>query len=76
MTASERIFETNALKPEAHYLEPDGSEVRLLPTMLGGGLCHCTLPAGKASSPVAHNHVEEIWYVRPGGAGQSLAEGR
>ena len=31
--------------------------------MMGDGLCHFTLPAGKTSSPVAHRHVEEIWYI-------------
>lgn len=30
------------------------------------GLYHCTLLAGKTSSPVAHRHVEEIWYVLEG----------
>lgn len=54
------------LKEEADYLAPDGSEIRLLPTMKGGGLCHCTLPPGKTSSPVAHHHIEEIWYVLEG----------
>jgi len=34
--------------------------------MNGGGLCHCTLLAGKTSSPVAHRLVEEIWYVVSG----------
>jgi mannose-6-phosphate isomerase-like protein (cupin superfamily) len=34
--------------------------------MKGGGLCHCTLPAGKTSSPVAHRQVEEIWFVVSG----------
>lgn len=63
---SELILQTRAFKEEADYLAPDGSEIRLLPTMKGGGLCHCTLPAGKTSSPVAHRHVEEIWYVLEG----------
>lgn len=54
------------LKTDANYLAPDGSEIRLLPTMKGGGLCHCTLPVGKTSSPVAHRQVEEIWYVVSG----------
>jgi mannose-6-phosphate isomerase-like protein (cupin superfamily) len=56
----------HCLKPEANYLAPDGSEIRLLSTAKGGGLCHCTLPTGKTSSPVAHRHVEEIWYVVEG----------
>jgi mannose-6-phosphate isomerase-like protein (cupin superfamily) len=54
------------LKPDADYIAPDGSEIRLLPTVKGGGLCHCTLPEGKTSSPVAHRGVEEIWYVLEG----------
>ena len=57
---------TTGLKPDADYLAPDGSEIRLLPTMKGGGLCHCTLPVGRTSSPVAHHNVEEIWYVLQG----------
>lgn len=66
MTQSQGIFETKALRAAADYLAPDGSEIRLLPTMKGGGLCHCTLPAGKTSSPVAHRQVEEIWFVISG----------
>lgn len=54
------------LKHDADYLAPDGSEIRLLPAMKGGGLCHCTLPVGKTSSPVAHHQVEEIWYIVSG----------
>jgi mannose-6-phosphate isomerase-like protein (cupin superfamily) len=60
------MLQTSLLKLEADYLAPDGSEIRVLPTMKGGGLCHCTLPAGKTSSPVAHRQVEEIWYVLTG----------
>jgi len=63
---SESILQTISLKCDIDYLAPDGSEIRLLPTMNGGGLCHCTLPVGKTSSPVAHRHVEEIWYVLQG----------
>ena len=66
MTSSDLTFQTSALKSDADYLAPDGSEIRLLPTMKGGGLCHCTLPVGKTSSPVAHQNVEEIWYVIEG----------
>ena len=43
-------------------LAPDTSEIRLLPTMKHGGLCHCTLPRGKTSLAVKHKTVEEIWY--------------
>ena len=66
MTDSRTLLQATALKGDADYLAPDGSEIRLLPEMTGGGLCHCTLPAGKTSSPVAHPNVEEIWYVMSG----------
>ena len=66
MTDSEAVLRTVTLKSDADYLAPDGSEIRLLPTMKGGGLCHCTLPVGKTSSPVTHREVEEIWYVASG----------
>jgi mannose-6-phosphate isomerase-like protein (cupin superfamily) len=45
---------------------PDGSDIRTLPTMNGGGLCHCTLESGKTSMAVHHRNVEEIWYVLSG----------
>ena len=66
MTNSDLIFQICDLRLDADYLAPDGSEIRLLPTMKGGGLCHCTLPVGKTSTPVEHRQVEEIWYVIEG----------
>ena len=66
MANGEVIIGTMKLKTNADYLAPDGSEIRLLPAMSGGGLCHCTLPPGTTSSPVAHRKVEEIWYVLSG----------
>ncbi|MFH0730303.1 MAG: cupin domain-containing protein [Pseudomonadota bacterium] len=59
-------YETIVLKRNADYLSPDGSEIRCLPVMKGGGICHCTLPAGKTSSAVKHKTVEEIWYFLEG----------
>lgn len=64
-----QYFETKALPEKYDYLAPDGSEIRLLPTMNGGGLAHCTLPVGRVSKPVCHKTVEEIWYFL-GGKGQ------
>lgn len=66
MMDSGKPFQTASLRTAADYLAPDGSEIRLLPVMGGGGLCHCTLPPGKTSRPVAHHGVEEIWYVVSG----------
>ena len=48
------------------YLAPDGSEIRLLPEVKGGGLAHCTLPTDGVSQTVAHKTVEEIWYFLQG----------
>ena len=42
-------FETKRLPSESDYLAPDGSDIRLLPDMNGGGLCHCTLAPSKTS---------------------------
>jgi mannose-6-phosphate isomerase-like protein (cupin superfamily) len=57
------------------YLAPDGSEIRLLLTVPGGGLAHCKLPAGRTTSPVRHKTVEEIWYVTAG-SGELWREGQ
>lgn len=54
------------LPSEANYLAPDTSEIRLLPEMQGGGLCHCTLPPFSTSRAIVHHTVEEIWYVISG----------
>ena len=59
-------FETNVLSERYDYLAPDGSEIRLLSQMRGGGICHCTLPEGAVSAPVYHKTVEEIWYFISG----------
>lgn len=66
MEKPEPFFGTSALKPAPDYLAPDTSEIRLLLTVTGGGLCHCTLPAGRTTLPMQHRRVEEIWYVLEG----------
>ncbi len=66
MNGTENKFQTTTLKTGVDHIAPDSSEIRLLPTMMGGGLCHCTLPVSKISSPVSHRHIEEIWYVLEG----------
>lgn len=60
------LLETIPLPEKYNNLAPDSSEIRLLPRMQGGSLCHCTLPVGKTSSAVAHKTVEEIWYILEG----------
>lgn len=65
MSGPSNISESS-VQQEHDYLAPDGSEIRLLTQMNGGGLCHCTLPVGAVSSPVYHKTVEEIWYFLSG----------
>ena len=59
-------MQPKALSPTYDCLAPDGSEIRLLHSMVGGGLCHCTLPPGGVSKAVRHQTVEEIWYFLSG----------
>ena len=47
-------------------IAPDGSEIRLLHELTGGGLSECTLPANRVSLAVAHQTVEEIWLFTSG----------
>ena len=45
-------------------IAPDGSEIRfLVGDAQRAGLVHVTLPARRASRPVRHRTVEEIWYL-------------
>ena len=60
------MFSTKQLSENVDQIAPDGSEIRLLHALSGGGLCHCTLPAGNVSSAVTHKTVEEIWYFLEG----------
>jgi mannose-6-phosphate isomerase-like protein (cupin superfamily) len=48
---------------------PDGSEIRVLHVLNGGGLSECTLRVSGVSSAIAHKTVEEIWFITHG-AGQ------
>ena len=68
-TQASPTFETTQLREDYDYLAPDDSEIRLLSSLGGGGLAHCTLPAGQVSRAVRHQTVEEIWYFL-GGQGQ------
>ena len=59
-------FETKRLGAEADATAPDGTAVRLLPSLAGGSMAHFELPAGAVSHAVTHRTVEEIWYVLSG----------
>ena len=47
-------------------IAPDGSEVRVLCGLSGGGLALFSLPPDAVSKAVAHRTVEELWYIVSG----------
>ncbi len=55
--------ELKHLQEKYDYLAPDGSEIRLLPNVNSGGLCHCTLPVGGVSKPVCHRSMAAYRYT-------------
>lgn len=59
-------FDSIRQKQQPDYIAPDGSEIRLLLSLQGGGVCHCSLPVGNTSSAVKHKTVDEIWYTLSG----------
>lgn len=59
-------FGTTDLPQEPTVLAPDGSEVRVLLGLAGGGMSHFQLAAGQVAQAVTHRTVEEIWYVLAG----------
>ena len=59
-------FETKPLPGEATVIAPDGSDVRVLLALRGGGMAHFQLAPGRTSVAVMHRTVEEVWYVLSG----------
>jgi len=59
-------FQTTRLTPQRFAIAPDGSDVRLLLGLDGGGLAHFELAPGETSIAVTHRTVEEIWYFTHG----------
>jgi len=59
-------FETKRLPVEPDAVAPDGSDVRILLGLRGGGMAHFELPPGQTSSAVTHKTVEEIWFFLSG----------
>ena len=62
-------FETMPLPARPDATAPDGSDVRLLPGLAGGGMAHFQLAAGRTSAAVVHRTVEELWFF-VGGLGE------
>ncbi len=57
-----RGFQTKPLPATRDAVAPDGSDVRVLLQVKGGGVAHFELAAGQTSVAVRHRAVEEIWY--------------
>jgi mannose-6-phosphate isomerase-like protein (cupin superfamily) len=60
---------TKRLPAARDAVAPDGSDVRVLLQLKGGGLAHFELGPGEVSTAVAHRTVEEIWFFL-GGRGE------
>jgi mannose-6-phosphate isomerase-like protein (cupin superfamily) len=59
-------FETKHLPDERDAVAPDGSDVRILLGLAGGGMAHFELGPGETSRAVTHRTVEEIWFFISG----------
>ena len=59
-------FGTKQLPAARDVIAPDGSDVRVLLGLAGGGMAHFILAPGQISTAVTHRTVEEIWYVLSG----------
>jgi mannose-6-phosphate isomerase-like protein (cupin superfamily) len=59
-------FRTMRISTENAERAPDGSDVRPLLSLRGGGMARFDLAAGQTSRAVVHKTVEEIWLVVAG----------
>jgi mannose-6-phosphate isomerase-like protein (cupin superfamily) len=59
-------FATTRLPADPTLKAPDGSDVRVLLGLAGGGMAHFELAAGEVAKAVTHRTVEEIWFVVAG----------
>lgn len=59
-------FETMQLPARATTIAPDGSDVRVLLGLRGGGMAHFELGPGQTARAIAHRTVEEIWFFLSG----------
>jgi len=60
------MFETTVLPAEPTAVAPDGSDVRVLVGLGGGGMAHFELGPGQVAVAVRHRTVDELWYVTHG----------
>jgi len=59
-------FETKHLPMERDAVAPDGSDVRILLALNGGGMAHFELAPGRTSKAMTHRTVEEVWFFVSG----------
>lgn len=59
-------FETMRLPAGRDAVAPDGSDVRILLGLHGGGMAHFELPPDQVSTAVTHRTVEEVWFFLSG----------
>lgn len=59
-------FETKEVPKNRDAVAPDGSDVRILLGLKGGGMAHFSLRPGETSRAVKHRTVEEIWFFVSG----------
>ena len=60
------VFSTKCLPDIRDTIAPDGSDIRVLLDLSGGGMAHFELAPGETSTAVAHRTVEEIWFFLSG----------
>src|SRR2546430_15031264 len=60
------MFSTKRISARRDAIAPDGSDVRILLGLRGGGLAHFELAPGRTSIAVTHRTVEEIWFFLSG----------
>ena len=59
-------FATTRRPSERTVVAPDGSDVRVLLGLTGGGMAEFELAPGRVSAAITHRTVDEIWYVLSG----------
>jgi mannose-6-phosphate isomerase-like protein (cupin superfamily) len=69
-------FDTKHLPRSRDAVAPDGSDVRVLLGLQGGGLAHFELAPGQTSRAVTHRTVEEIWFFLSGRGEMWRKQGR
>lgn len=71
-----REFATMRVPAERDVIAPDGSDVRVLLGLEGGGMAEFQLPPGQTSTAVTHRTVEEIWLFLSGRGEMWRKQGR